>query len=334
MKNIAHINSIASYRPNTVLTNQDLEKMVDTSDEWIVSRTGMKERHIADANESTSDMGAKAANLALKRAKIDVEDIDLILVATLSPDCIFPSTACYIQEKIGARNASAMDIGAACSGMIYLLATAKAYVESGLAKNILAIAAEKVSSFIDYKDRNTCVLFGDGAAACIVSAKKQGFSIDHVELGADGSGAELLKVKAGGSKIPASIESVANKEHVIQMDGKAIFKHAIRRMEQSLNSCLENQNLNGSDIDFLVPHQANMRIIDAIAKRCKISEDNVFNVIDRTGNTCAASIGIGLDILLSSHKLVGEEKLLLLAFGAGLTWGSALLTKLKESVNE
>jgi len=308
------------------MSNADLEKIVDTSDEWIVSRTGMKERRIAQDDEFTSDMGAKAAKIALDKADFKATDIDLIIVATLSPDYIFPSTSCLIQEKIGATNAAAFDIQAACSGMIYGLSTAKSFIESGAYKNILVIASEKLSSIIDYQDRNTCVLFGDGSAACLVSSRKGSIRIGEYSLGCDGGQSNLLMMPGGGSRNPASHETVDKRMHYLQMDGKEVFRHAVRRMEAASIKCIQKSNLSESEIDYLVPHQANIRIIEAIAKRCHIPNERVIKTIQNYGNTSASSIGITLDELLDKNIIKQNEHLLLVAFGAGLTWGSMILT--------
>lgn len=314
-----------SYLPERVLSNGDLEKMVDTSDEWIVSRTGIRERRIAAEGESTSDMGIKAAEKAIEKAQIDPKKIDLVLVATLSPDYMFPSTACIIQSKMN-LDAAAMDIQAACSGFIYVLSVAKAYVESGLYQNILVVASEKLSAITDYEDRGTCILFGDGAAACIVSNQGKGLRIRDIVLGSDGCQGEILMMPGGGSNHPATKESVDAKMHYIKMEGKDVFKHAVRRMETSSKECIDKAGLQESDISWLIPHQANIRIIDAIAKRFEVPYERVFITIDKYGNTSSSSIGIALDEFLNEKKLLLGENVLLTAFGAGLTWGSTVLT--------
>lgn len=321
----AKIIGTGSYLPEKILTNADLEKMVDTTDEWIVTRTGMRERRIAAKEESTSDMGVKAAEKAIEKAQIDPNSIDLVLVATLTPDYSFPSTACIIQSKLK-LNAAAMDIQAACSGYVYALSVAKAYVESGLYHNILIVASEKLSSIVDYEDRSTCVLFGDGAAACIVSDQGKGLRLRTVILGSDGDQAQVLIMPAGGCCAPTSKETVEAKMHFIKMEGKEVFKHAVRRMESASKECLEKAGLQESSISWLVPHQANIRIIEAIAKRFAVPSERVFLTVDKYGNTSASSIGIALDELLAQKKLESGEHLLLTAFGAGLTWGSMVLT--------
>lgn len=322
----ARIVSTGSYLPKKVLSNSDLEKMVDTSDEWIVTRTGVKERRLAEEDESTSEMGFQAAKKAIEKAAIDVEKIELILCATLTPDYPFPSTACLIQARLGAFNAAAVDLQAACTGYIYALSQAKAYIESGVYRSILIVASEKLSSIVNYKDRATCVLFGDGAAACVVAAEGKGLLISNTCLGADGRLAELLIMPAGGSKKPASIETVQAHQHYLQMDGKETFKHAVRKMEMAVRSCLESSSLTEEQIKWLIPHQANTRIIEAIAKRFGLGMDRVILTLHKYGNTSASSVGIALDELLQEKDLQEEDHILLVAFGAGLTWGATILT--------
>lgn len=330
----AHIIGCGSYLPQRILTNFDLEKLVDTSDEWIVSRTGMKERRIAASEEGASDMGARAAKKALDQANLAISDVDLILVATLSSDYIFPSTACVIQEKLGARNAAAMDIGAACSGMIYTLSVAKSYVVSQEYQNILVIGCEKVSSFIDYKDRNTCVLFGDGASAFVVSAEKKGLKMGPIVLGADGKGKDFLSVPAGGSLKPVSAETLAAREHFLQMDGREVFRHAVRHMEASARSCLEKAGLLSEDVTYFIPHQANFRMMESLAKRLAIKEERMVSTIAETGNTCAASIGIAFDSLMAEKSLKIGDHLLFVVAGAGLTWGAMVASCVTAPLGE
>lgn len=324
----AKVVGTGSYLPEKILTNLDLEKLVETSDEWIVSRTGMKERRIAASHEFTSDMGTAAALKALKMAQVTPEEVDMILVATLTPDYMFPSTACLIQHQLKATRAAALDIQAACSGYLYALSIAKAFVESGAYKNILLIAAEKLSSIVNYKDRNTCVLFGDGAAACVVSSEtaKKGLRIHDVCLGADGEQSELLIMRAGGARMPACAASVEQGLHYLQMGGKETFKHAVRRMEAASKEAIDKARIEEEEISWMVPHQANIRIIEAIAKRFQLSMDKVYMTIQKYGNTSASSIGIALDELLQEYALKSGENILLTAFGAGLTWGATVLT--------
>jgi 3-oxoacyl-[acyl-carrier-protein] synthase-3 len=318
-----------SYVPEKILKNSDLEKMVETSDEWIVSRTGIKERRIAREDEYTSDMGIVAANRAIVDAKINPEEIDLILVATLTPDYMFPSVGCLIQKKLVKRTIPALDIQAACSGYVYAISLAKAVVESLMYKNVLIVASEKLSSIVNYKDRQTCVLFGDGAAACVVSGGcEKGLEIRGVSLGADGQQSDLLILPGGGSRNPASKETIDKEMHYLQMAGNEVFKHAVRRMELSSKECLSKLNLKETDISWLIPHQANIRIIEAIARRFKhLPSEKVYKeVVQKYGNTSASSIGIALDLLLKKEEIKNNENILLTAFGAGLTWGSVVLT--------
>lgn len=325
-KNLARIIGTGTFLPKKVLTNKDLEKIVETNDEWIVTRTGMKERRIASEDEPNSYMGTEAAKVALQEAGISASEIDLILFATVTPDYIFPSTACLVQKNLGADRAAAFDMQATCSGYLYALATAKAYIESGLYQNILVIASEKLSSFTDYSDRSTCVLFGDGAAACVVSSKGKGLEISNAVLGADGCQSEILQVPAGGSKKPASKETVDAKEHFIKMEGREVYKHAVRRMEAASIESLKLAGISESDISYLIPHQANLRIIEGLAKRFEISKDKVYVTIHKYGNTSASSCGIALHELMKEKSLEVGKKILLVAFGGGLTWGASVLT--------
>jgi 3-oxoacyl-[acyl-carrier-protein] synthase III len=326
----AKIIGTGSYVPEKVLTNQDLEKMVDTNDEWIVSRTGMKERRIARADEFTSDMGLEAAKKALEAAKISAENLDLILFATHTPDYVFPSTAGLIQAQLGAVKAAALDIQAACTGYLYVLGMAKAFIESGIYKNILIVAADKVSSIVNYKDRNTCILFGDGASAAVISSEGpngvRGLVIGDVSLGSDGELAKLVILPAGGSRQPATQETVDCGLHYLQMEGKEVFKHAVRRMEAASKEALEKAGLKEEEITWLIPHQANMRIIEALAKRFKVPMEKVFITIHKYGNTSASSVGIALDELMRQNTVQKGDNILLTAFGAGLTWGASVLT--------
>ncbi len=322
----AKIIGTGSYLPENVMTNSDLEKLVDTSNEWIVSRTGIEERRIAKEGEYTSTMGVFASQAALADAGVLPSQIDFILVATLTPDYNFPSTACLIQHAIGAKQAAAVDIQAACTGYLYALSIAKAWVESGMYKNILVVAPDKLSSITNYKDRSTCVLFGDGASACIVSLEGKGLVIETVTLGADGEQALLLMMPGGGCRHPASAESVAMSQHTIHMAGNEVFKHAVRRMESASKECLASAGVDEKEIAWVVPHQANIRIIEAIAKRFEhLSPERVFKTVHKYGNTSASSVGIALDELLKTQKIHSNDKILLMAFGAGLTWGAAVL---------
>lgn len=328
----ARIIGTGAYVPERVLSNADLEKLVETSDEWIVSRTGMKERRIARADEFTSDMGVEAAKKALEKAGLKAEELDLIIVATLTPDYIFPSTAALIQSALGANNAAAFDFQAACTGYLYGLSIAKSFVEAGTYRHVLVIASEKLSSIVNYKDRSTCVLFGDGAAASVVSSEGRGLLIREVCLGADGQLANFLILPAGGSRMPASEVSVAQGLHYISMEGKEVFKHAVRRMESAAKQCLEKAGMREEEISWLIPHQANVRIIDAMAKRFAVSDERVYKTVHKYGNTSASSVPIALDELVRSTPLGVNETILLVAFGAGFTWGAAILQVEKDEV--
>lgn len=324
----ARIIGLGSYLPKRILTNQELEQMVETSDEWIVSRTGMHERRIAASDEFPSDMGAQAAQQVLQACKLDPEDIDMILVATMSPDYISPSTSNLIQAKIKAERAGAMDIQAACTGFLYALSIAKAYVESGCFRHVLVIATEKMSAFIDYTDRTTCVLFGDGAAAAVVAVHGEGLRIDSLCLGSDGQLADLVKISAGGSRNPATHATVDQGLHYFKMAGNEVFKHAVRRMSAAARDCLAMAGLEVTDVSWLVPHQANKRIIDAIAKNFNIPDNKVYQTIHKYGNTSASSIAIALHELIQEQEFREGDHLLLTAFGGGLTWGASVLTKI------
>ena len=321
----AKIIGLGAYLPKRVLSNQDLEKMVETSDDWITSRTGMKERRLGAVNEFTSDMGYEAGKKALIDGGVNAEEVDLILFATSTPDYVFPSTACLIQKRLGALNAAAMDVQAACTGYIYGLSAAKAYIESGMYRNVLMVAAEKLSSIVNYEDRNTCVLFGDGASACVVGLGKKGFDIENICLGSDGGHSDLLILPAGGSKRPASLKTVQEGQHFLKMEGKEVFKHAVRRMEEAVRNCLSASGLSEEDIHWMVPHQANLRIIEALAKRFQVPKDRVYLTIHKYGNTSASSVGIALEELAKEKQIQPNERLIVFAFGAGLTWGATSL---------
>ena len=329
---IARITAVGAYLPPRTLTNSDLEKIVNTSDDWIFSRTGMRERRIAEKEECTSDMGAKAALKALFASNLPANAIEMIIVATMSPDYISPSTAALIQAKIGAERAAAMDIQVAC-GFVYGLSLAKAYIESGIYNQVLVIAAEKMSAFIDYQDRSSCVLFGDGAGAAIVGSKGSGLAINTTCLGADGQLADLFVIPAGGAKQPASKETVDQKLHYVKMAGSDIFKHAVRRMTAAAKECLEKSGLKEEQIKWLIPHQANIRIISAVAKQFNLPIDRVYKkTLPKYGNTSASTVAIALSELLEQEQLQEEDHLLLVAFGGGLTWGASILTKITEPV--
>ena len=313
------------YVPKKVLTNFDLEKMVDTTDEWIRTRTGISERRIADDNEATSDLAGKAARKALEDACLNPDEIDLIIVATLSPDMSFPSTACLVQHKLGIKNACAFDLEAACSGFIYGLSVADAFIKSSTYKIALVIGAETFSRIVDWKDKSTCVLMGDGAGAIVLREVVNGKGILYTYLGADGSGADLMKQPAGGSRLPATEETVKQGLHYFKMQGNEVFKHAVRIMSASTITALKKANLSNEDVDWLIPHQANSRIIQSVAKRLCIPMEKVIVNLDKYGNTTAATIPIALDEAVKQGKIKEGDIVVLVAFGAGLTWGACVL---------
>jgi len=319
----AVLQAAASYLPEKVLTNDDLSKMVKTSDEWIVTRTGIRERRIASDEQFTSTMGALAAKKVLERTETDPLDIELIIVATMTPDYLCPSTAALVQNEIGADRAGAFDIEAACSGFVYGLSVAKAFVESGMYSSILLIASEKNSAFVDYTDRNTCILFGDGASACLIRKGGQGLRIGHCHLGAGGKHADLITIPAGGCRLPRAEEK--NPYHTLQMHGKEVFKHAVHKMEESTNICLKKSDLLPSQIRWFIPHQANRRIIESVAKRIGIPMKKTAVTIDQFANTSAATIPIAIDLLSEEKKIDTDDYLLLAAVGGGLTWGATIL---------
>jgi 3-oxoacyl-[acyl-carrier-protein] synthase-3 len=319
---------VGSYVPEKVLTNFDLEKMVDTSDEWIKTRTGIEERRIASAEQATSDLAYEAAKKALKNANLKAKDIDVIIVASITVDHAFPSTACILQEKLGAGNAFGFDLEAACSGLLYSLEVANSMLIGNVKyKNILIVGAEKLSSIVNWEDRNTCVLFGDGAGALVLGKNKDMDEncIIASDLGSDGAYAGILQQPAGGSRLPASAETVANKQHFLAMSGSDVFKLAVNAMVHSCKKVMKDADVTADDIKWLVPHQANYRILRAVANRLKIPEDEVYMNVNRFGNTSAASIGLCLDEIAKGGKAEKGDYLLLTAFGGGLTWGAMLI---------
>lgn len=319
------IAAVGMYVPEKILTNLELEKMVDTSDEWITSRTGISERRVAAAQESTSDMAASAARHALDKAGLSPLEIDLIVVATITPDMLFPATACLVQEKIGARNAIAFDLEAACSGFIYAMEVGRQFIHSGSAKNVLVIGAEKLSSIIDWTDRNTCVLFGDGAGAAVLTHRPQSRGIISTCLGSDGGKSDLLSMPGGGSRFPATPDSISNRLHFLRMDGKETFKNAVQSMHRASVECLEKVGMCINDVDCFIPHQANQRIVDAVGERLGASKDQVFVNLSKYGNTSAASVAIAMSEADDAGVLKRGDLLLMVVFGAGLTWGATLL---------
>ena len=319
------ISAVGSYVPERVMTNADLEKLVETSDDWITTRTGIKERRVAAEKEFTSDLAAKAAQVAMERAGVTAEEIDLIIVATITPDMVFPATACLVQEKIGARNIPAFDLEAACSGFIYGLEVGMQFIMSRTYDTVLVIGAEKLSSIIDWTDRNTCVLFGDGAGAAILQSRDNAHGLLTACMGADGSKACLLSMPGGGSQIPATAESVDKRLHFLRMDGKETFKNAVNAMCTAAREALARCELEVSNIKCIIPHQANRRIIDAVASRLGASDDQLFVNLDKYGNTSAASVAIALDEAVQQGKVTRGDLVLVVAFGAGLTWGAAVI---------
>jgi len=314
------------YLPDRVLTNADLERMVETSDEWITERTGIKERRVADPAMSTSDMAICAAKRALANANMQPGEIDMIICATITPDMQFPSTACLIQKGIEARGAFAFDVSAACTGFIYALANAYTFIASDYVKNVLVIGAEKMSSITDYTDRNTCVLFGDGAGAVVLSrTDNPGHGIVDFILESDGRNALWLQVPAGGSRIPASTSSIGERMHYISMEGREVFKFAVTAMKRTTVRIAERNNLKAEDITWLIPHQANKRIIDAAAAALGLDASHIHFNIQKYGNMSAASTAVGLAEVILEKKPKAGDHLLLVAFGAGMTWGSLLI---------
>ncbi len=316
---------VGSYVPSRILTNEELSKTVETSDEWITSRTGIKERRIAAADEFTSDMAFHAAEKALAAAGVTPDQVDLIIVATITPDMLFPSTACLVQFKLGARKAMAFDIEAACSGFVYALEIGRKFIQTGSANTVLVIGAEKISSIIDWTDRATCVLFGDGAGAAVLQHRPGSRGIVNTCLAADGTKGEFLCMPGGGSRIPATADSVTNRQHFLRMNGKDTFKSAVNAMVAVGHESLEKAGLKITDIKLVIPHQANLRIIDAVGDRLGVTPEQSFVNLDRYGNTSAASVAIALDEAVTTGRLQRGDLVLLLVFGAGLTWGSALI---------
>ena len=314
-----------SYAPERVLTNEDLTQIVDTSDEWITSRTGIKERHIVAPGEATSDMGAAAAKKAIEDAGIDPSEIDLIFVGTASPDMPFPSASCLIQDKIGAKNAFCVDLNAACSGFIYALDTARHYLAGSGKKTGLVIGAETITNFVDWEDRTTCVLFGDGAGAVLIRAEEGEGGIQDAILGSDGSLNELLMIPAGGSRKPITKDTVGDNDANIKMAGREVFKHAVTNMSAAATEVLERNGLTTDDVALVIPHQANARIVGAIAQKLDLSEDRMFMNVQKYGNTSAASIGLAMDEAAREGRLQPGDKVMLVAFGGGFTWGAMLL---------
>ena len=320
----AKIVATARSVPQNVMTNHDLEKIVDTSDDWIRSRTGINQRHVVGENEASSDMSTKIAKTLLEKSQLSPTEIDVIIVGTVTPDHFTPSTAAIVQNNINAKNAWGFDLSAACSGFIYGLETGSALINSGKYNNVMVIGVDTMTSILDFKDRDTCVIFGDGGGGVILQPTKNNGIVDSL-LHMDGSGGEYLIIPGGGSKIPASIESVENREHFIKQDGKTVFKHAVRGMADVSAKILSKNNLTVDDISLFIPHQANKRIIDAAAEKCGISKEKVLINIDKYGNTTAGTIPIALSEAVDNGKIKNGDYVLLSSFGAGFTWGSILL---------
>lgn len=319
------ITGVGSYVPARVLRNADLERMVDTSDEWITTRTGIKERRLAAEHECTSDLATEAARRALQHAGVGPEAVDLIIVCTITPDMPFPATACLVQARLGAMRAAAFDLEAACSGFLYGLEVGQQFVVSRTCETVLVIGAEKLSSIIDWKDRNTCVLFGDGAGAVVLQHRPHSHGLLTTVMGADGTKADALCMPGGGSRFPATAESVAARLHYLRMDGRETFKNAVTAMHEAAREALDRCGLRIEDIRCIIPHQANRRIIDAVAERLGARPDQVFVNLDRYGNTSAASVVIALDEAVRSGRIQRGDLVLLVAFGAGLTWAAAIV---------
>jgi 3-oxoacyl-[acyl-carrier-protein] synthase-3 len=325
MNKNAGIIGIGSYVPEKIITNADLEQTMDTSDEWIFERTGIRERRVAAPHEATSDLATIAARKALEDANLTADEIDLIIVATTTPDMLFPSTALLVQDNLRAGNAVAFDISAACSGFIYALVTGSQFILSGIYSKILVIGAETLSRITDNTDRNTGMLFGDGAGAVILSDVCDGSGILGIDLGSDGSGSELLKVPAGGSRSPATIKTVDHRQHFIEMNGTEVFKFAVKVMGETTSKALHKANLLPRDLDYIVPHQANIRIIQSAAKKLGLPMEKVIVNVDKYGNTSSASVPLALDEAVKSGKISNGDIIALVGFGGGLTWASSII---------
>lgn len=321
----ATITGVGRYVPPRVLTNKDLEKMVETSDEWITARTGIKERRIAADDVPTSVLGLEAARKALADASLSPEDLDLILVATVTPDMVFPATACILQDMLGADKAAAFDLEAGCSGFVYGLCVGSQFIESGMYDNVLVVGAETLSKVTNWEDRGTCVLFGDGAGAAVLQPTDKGGMLAF-ELGSDGKGGETLYMPGGGSLNPSSEETVKNKLHYINMEGNQVFKFAVKIMGQATLDVLDKANIKPEDVDLFIPHQANTRIIEAAARRLEMDNEKVFVNLHKYGNTSSASVPIALAEAVHEEGLINAgDIIVLVAFGAGLTWASTVL---------
>jgi len=323
-----------SYVPEKVITNVDLEKTVDTNDEWIISRTGIKERHFAPKDVPVSELCYLAGLRALEDAKVAPEDVDLVIIATITPDYAFPATACLVADRLGAKNAAAFDLEAGCTGFIYGVATASQFIATGMYKTALVIGGETMSKILNWDDRSTCILFGDGAGAAVLQAVEEGSGFLSFELGADGSGGKLLSQPAGGSQCPASLETVGKQMHTVHMAGNEVYKFAVRIMGEVAVKALEKAGLTQKDVDLLIPHQANIRIVDAAVKRLGISPDKVVINLDKYGNMSAASIPVALDEASKAGRLAAGDTVVMVGFGTGLTWGACVLKWTKAGFKE
>src|SRR5499427_8175147 len=319
------ISGVGSYVPAKILTNADLEKMVETTDEWITARTGIKERRLAGKDEFTSDLAAQAGLRAMERAKVKPEELDLIIVATITGDMPFPSTSCLVQQKLKAQRAAAVDIQAACSGFIFGLEIAQQFIMSRTYDTVLVVGAEKLSSIVDWRDRNTCVLFGDGAGAAVLQNRPAAHGLLTAVMGADGSKADLLYMPGGGSRCPASAESVASRLHYLRMEGKETFKNAVQAMQTAAEEAMGRCEIDITRIKCIIPHQANRRIIDAVVERLGAKPEQLFVNLHKYGNTSAASVAIALDEAVTSGRVRRGDLILLMVFGAGLTWAAAVI---------
>ena len=325
------ITGIGRYLPRRVMTNHEIEKMVDTSDEWIVTRTGIKERRIAAPEEASSDLAYAASQEALADAGVTPEQLDLIIVGTATPDMLFPATGCILQDRLGAKQAGAFDLSAACSSWVYAVAVAHGYIASGLAKTVLVAGAETLSKFTNWKDRNTCVLFGDSAGAVVMQACEPRSGFLSFYLGADGAGGPLIALPAGGSRIPASFESIERNQHFLQMNGREVYKFAVRCIPKAIEEAVQRAHMTIDDVDLFIPHQANIRIIDAAAGRLGQPREKFFINVERYGNTSAASVPVALYEAVHSGRVKVGDTVVLVAFGGGLTWGSSALRWTKPS---
>lgn len=321
----AGITGIGTHVPKKIITNLDLEKLVDTTDEWIRTRTGIAERRVVSDGENASDLAVKSAEKALQMAGVRKKDVDLVLVATASPEMIFPSTSCQVSYKLGIKNVPAFDISAACSGFVFGLAVATQFINTGTYRTVLFIGTEALTRFVDWSDRNTCVLFGDGAGAVVLQPADEGYGVLASFLSSDGSGAELLKIPAGGSIMPGSEDSVRNRMHSIKMNGNEVFKFAIYAMEDAARKVLEMAGAKMGEVNFVIPHQANKRIIEAAVSRLEIDPSRIVSNIEKYGNTSTASIPLALEEIWREGKLKRGDLIMFVGFGAGLTWGANLI---------